>query len=288
MKRKTIILFSVCMFLAVTMKAADREVEKLLSSDNPYEFVYWESIPADVDVWLRLHWEAFPSNGGWEQRIDSIANHTICINLHRTEGGSSLGIMNLGRFDEGEYSIVVSVADDGEEYTPYVIPMTISEKKGIPCGIIPTSKGKETSWQYDRNSGETTVEYLMPHFDVSVTNDSLHITGFMCSYGKSSHFVYYEIHGDSISLVQLAAESPFLSSWGQYSVDMTIGPFYGDECVIATPYFEIPWSNRFALTNAISTHQSSRSNSLYDLQGRPVAEPQHGIYIQNGKKVLKR
>ena len=26
----------------------------------------------------------------------------------------------------------------------------------------------------------------------------------------------------------------------------------------------------------------------YDLQGRPVAEPQHGIYIQNGKKVLKR
>lgn len=29
-----------------------------------------------------------------------------------------------------------------------------------------------------------------------------------------------------------------------------------------------------------------KSNVLFDLQGRKVEKPQHGIYIQNGKKVI--
>ena len=38
----------------------------------------------------------------------------------------------------------------------------------------------------------------------------------------------------------------------------------------------------------IATPSADDQPLTYDLQGRPVAEPQHGIYIQNGKKVLKR
>ena len=38
----------------------------------------------------------------------------------------------------------------------------------------------------------------------------------------------------------------------------------------------------------VETQEVKADSPTYDLQGRPVAEPQHGIYIQNGKKVLKR
>ena len=38
----------------------------------------------------------------------------------------------------------------------------------------------------------------------------------------------------------------------------------------------------------VETQEVKADSPTFDLQGRPVAEPQHGIYIQNGKKVLKR
>ncbi|MBR1558006.1 MAG: hypothetical protein IJ647_09660, partial [Prevotella sp.] len=35
---------------------------------------------------------------------------------------------------------------------------------------------------------------------------------------------------------------------------------------------------------SMNTEKTLFGNALYDLQGRPVARPAKGIYIQNGKK----
>lgn len=34
-------------------------------------------------------------------------------------------------------------------------------------------------------------------------------------------------------------------------------------------------------------HAGSQQDTYYDLQGRPVSEPGHGVYIYKGKKVVK-
>ena len=41
-------------------------------------------------------------------------------------------------------------------------------------------------------------------------------------------------------------------------------------------------------TTTIRTITSdAKESQTYDLQGRKVVEPQHGIYIKNGRKILK-
>ena len=38
--------------------------------------------------------------------------------------------------------------------------------------------------------------------------------------------------------------------------------------------------------NEIETENETKEKVIYDLQGRRVKNPQHGIYIVNGKKVV--
>ena len=50
---------------------------------------------------------------------------------------------------------------------------------------------------------------------------------------------------------------------------------------------------RLGTMSGIGTIQNNQreainNNRYYDLQGRPVANPQHGVHIKNGKKTLYR
>ncbi|MBQ9649938.1 MAG: hypothetical protein IJV25_05900 [Prevotella sp.] len=66
---------------------------------------------------------------------------------------------------------------------------------------------------------------------------------------------------------------------------------YGDRLLIyaESDVYEVPKAELVAQsTTAIHNVVSDTSNSpTYDLQGRKVVEPQHGIYIKNGRKILK-
>ena len=52
-------------------------------------------------------------------------------------------------------------------------------------------------------------------------------------------------------------------------------------------YFDFEWTAAPTSVSAPQT-QVSTSEKLFDLQGRPVQSlPKHGMYIQNGKKVMR-
>ena len=48
------------------------------------------------------------------------------------------------------------------------------------------------------------------------------------------------------------------------------------------------WAQKDAVTAITTVEADARQdNTIYDLMGRKVANPTHGIYIQNGKKVVR-
>ena len=66
---------------------------------------------------------------------------------------------------------------------------------------------------------------------------------------------------------------------------------YGDRLLVysESDVYEVSKAELVAQsTTAIRTITSDAKESpTYDLQGRKVVEPQHGIYIKNGRKILK-
>mgnify|MGYP003297636049 FL=1 len=86
--------------------------------------------------------------------------------------------------------------------------------------------------------------------------------------------------------------SPLLDIYS-YSVFIPIVPytiaFWRDGVQLF--YYEFPPEDEWDVPvgpSGIQTKEVKADCTTYDLQGRPVAESLHGIYIQNGKKVLKR
>ncbi len=82
----------------------------------------------------------------------------------------------------------------------------------------------------------------------------------------------YILDGTDFKLVETAQQVPANGCWLESGVDATV----------------IEASTATAIETVNPDKQFANDNSFYDLQGRVVAKPTRGIYIQNGNKVLLR
>ena len=60
------------------------------------------------------------------------------------------------------------------------------------------------------------------------------------------------------------------------------------KAIYGGPVFQLPSSGETTGIESMNNVQRTMNNVLYDLQGRRIqGSPKHGVYIQNGKKVMK-
>ena len=51
--------------------------------------------------------------------------------------------------------------------------------------------------------------------------------------------------------------------------------------------FDLSLGGGESAINGVKSDAGTQQDTYYDLQGRPVSEPGHGVYIYKGKKVVK-
>ena len=250
-----------------------------------------------VDIWFNVEWEGIVKEDYC--RKDSVNNGNIYISAHYNKqrnytGNDKMSPMNIGSYNAGDYTIVLTAVDDAGRMPDVVHQFPLKVKQSsfdVPRGIIYTSGKGEKSRQIDYQSPVNETDLT-----VTLEDDSLHICGWLI-YKISDHFCYYEIHGDSIHLETLEkiwGPIAIIGGWQLYSVDFKIGPYTEDHCTIhvsdcvgATDYSRNN-TLTFDFTSAQYPEKEETVSPSYDLQGRPAKEVQKGILIRNGKKIIIR
>ena len=73
--------------------------------------------------------------------------------------------------------------------------------------------------------------------------------------------------------------------WGEYRISFT-RPTSSDEITISNIGIYSRTEEDITAIRSIQDSQCIKHDEVYDLQGRQVTNPQHGLYIKNGKKII--
>ncbi|MBP5323791.1 MAG: hypothetical protein J6Y84_08375 [Bacteroidaceae bacterium] len=271
----------------------DNGVNGFLADGSPYEFVPRDGLKAGIDIWFKTTWGG--GVDGYYQSLDSISDKNIYISTHydfRINGyyeDLNQYAIPIGRFDVGNYNLFLSSIDDAGVVPTmtHEIPFSVKENPiSVPCGLVRVSGPNHT----ERKDKWDQSDSYSPYINVTLENDSLHFTGWLCYTCCTDHYCYYEIHDDSVFVETVEAGMEYACDcMNLHSVDFKIGPFNKERCTIETKEFFLgSHTLHFDLTS-IRNREKDETSSVeipYDLQGRPAEVPQKGILIKEGKKVL--
>ena len=195
----------------------------------------------------------------------------------------------IGRFDVGNYNLFLSSVDDAGIVPTGTrdIPFSVKENPiSVPCGLVRVSGPNHT----ERKDKWDQSDSYSPYINVTLENDSLRFTGWLCYTCCTDHYCYYEIHDDSVFVETVEAGLEYACDcMNLHSVDFKIGPFNKENCTIETKEFFLgSHTLHFDLTS-IRNREKDETFSVeipHDLQGRPADDAQKGIIVKKGKKVL--
>ncbi|MBO4590845.1 MAG: hypothetical protein J5698_07745 [Bacteroidaceae bacterium] len=284
-----------CLFSAEDFKTLSTDIgtDPSVEEDIPYEFVSRDGLKAGIDIWFKTTWGGVVD--GYYQSLDSISDKNIYISTHydfRINGyyeDLNQYAIPIGRFDVGNYNLFLSSIDDAGVVPTmtHEIPFSVKENPiSVPCGLVRVSGPNHTEREDKWDQNDT----YSPYINVTLENDSLHITGWLYYTCCADHYCYYEIHDDSVFVETVEAGMEYACDcMNLHSVDFKIGPFNKERCTIETKESYLgSHTLHFDLTS-IRNREKDETISVefpYDLQGRPAVIPQKGILIKSGKKVL--
>ncbi|MBR5964013.1 MAG: hypothetical protein IK000_07690 [Bacteroidaceae bacterium] len=281
-----------------------RDVEpstKTCLSETPYCFLTGICLE-NTDIWVSFGWRRAPFSDDldrfspFNQQVDSIVGNRVYMSHHYHSttdfkysyyySGSLFS--RIGTLPKGDYTIELSLVDDDGELTvpPYEIPFTVlPNEEGLMKGFVLANNGEEEKEKHSREESEPIDLTFTPE------GDSLHVTGWLTYTCCTDHYCYYEISNDSIRLLTIETRGDLeCDCYSLFSVDFKIGPFTGDKCVVVVDeyYSEEPSTLVFDFTSVapVEADSPTEPESVYDLQGRPSNNPQKGIVVKSGKKVL--
>ena len=136
-------------------------------------------------------------------------------------------------------------------------------------------------------------ESHVPDISIALEDDYLHITGALSYFGLMSAYVFYELDDDA--LIIRGINVPYLDvakfGYDNYTIDFKIGPIDHpierlNVSVTGSYRTEKTFTVDFTNIADVPLDSPVADAPIFDLLGRPVTHPTHGIYIQNGRKVM--
>ena len=124
-----------------------------------------------------------------------------------------------------------------------------------------------------------------PEVNISLYDDSLHVEGYILAYCCGYHYVTYIIDEEAQSVSLNLLQSGECNCVNTYPIRFSL-PYQGDSCTVTSMFA----GNSQVTTAVVEAKQKDivSKTSRFDLSGKGTSSLQGGIYIQNGKKVLKR
>ena len=197
---------------------------------------------------------------GWEATYTLEVKQKTSDSYQFAEGavyGTYVAPFNISKLHSKVQAFAVKVVDGGFA--------ELIEVKAIPAGEAVVLKDNGTGHKYTLNMAEGAVEAI-PDNDLKPANEEVTADG--------SQFILAKI-GDKIGFAKATPGSTIAAGKGYLLISASVKAFY--------PFEEDAETAIEGLTPALSEGEGA----IYNLAGQRVGKAQNGIYIIDGKKIVK-